>query len=85
MVAFNEFEKSMNELLDNARKLNFRDQEELANQKASKAEMESIYKEQDEARQNVYEAFIDLHLKVSEITTDEEWTSITKALGKLFK
>ena len=82
--AFDDFEVEMQQLLEHIRDMDTKHHKTLKKYGVTKVELDEINRQQNQIREGVYKEFIDMHFKMVEATTEEEWKSISKAIEKIF-
>ena len=82
--AFNDFEIEMQRLLDHIREMDTKHNATLKKYGVTKEELVAVNLEQNQIRESVYKEFVDMHFEMVEVTTEEEWKVITKAVEKIF-
>ncbi len=80
-----QFEENIAELLAGSQELNYKDQEVLRNREASSEEIARVIQKLENFRTNVHQSYLDLRKKLVELSTEENWPALAKALGKFIK
>ena len=62
-----------------------RDNQVFSDYHSSEAQMQELIDELNDSRVNMYVAFIELYLRLSDACSDEEWKKAAKALKKTAK
>jgi hypothetical protein len=83
--AVQDYQDSLGRYFQEYNKWNLRDNEVLTDYNSSEAQMQELIDELNGSRVNMYTAFIELYLRLSDVCNDEEWKAAVKALKKTSK
>lgn len=78
------FEESLSVVLEESQSYNYRDQEALKNKEATREELEAILDNLSQVRAASEEAYLILRTDLIELSTEDNWPKLAKALGKFF-
>ena len=84
MTALEQYEKKVDELGDNLKDINVTETDFLADQNATKEDMEKVARSINDLRKELYSSYSSFYLEVLENTTVEEWNPIMKEFNKMF-
>lgn len=81
---FDGFKGLMKQYVDANMKRTVRENQVYADRSASEAELTAALSDIENVRLSLFDSFVNLHFELVELTTDEEWTKISKAVNKLY-
>lgn len=81
---FDKFKGLMKEYVDASMKRTVRENKVYADRVSTKAELTDALSDIENVRASLFDSFVHLHFELVELTTEEEWTKIAKAVNKLF-
>ena len=79
-----DFENDLTNQLLNIQNFTYEDQEVLRDHNASEDELNSVTQNLENYRNEVHSSYLNLREKLVELSTEENWPKLSKALGKLF-
>jgi len=80
LAAVQDYQQSLEDFLQEYGTWNYRNNEVLRDYQATEAQLQALLDKLNGYRLNIYTAFSDLYLRLSEACTDEEWKAAAKAL-----
>jgi len=80
-----QFEEDIIDLLVGSQNHTYKDQEILRNRLSTEEEIDEIIQQLENFRSNVHYSFLELRKDLVELSTEDNWPKLAKALGKLIK
>jgi len=70
-------------LIQEIQDLNYQQEAKLRVRTASRADFEQIFQVQQQVWDDYYQQYVDMHFKLVELTTEDEWKAISKKMNSL--
>jgi len=83
-ATFASFKKDMKNYVDANMNRTIKEMEAFGDLNAAEDELKAAASSIEEARDQFFEGIVTLHFDLVELTTDEEWTKISKSVNKIF-
>ena len=80
LSAVQDYQKSLEDFLQEYGTWNYRDNEVVREYQATEAQLQAMLDKINVNRFNIYTAFTELYMRLSEACTDDEWKAAAKAL-----
>ena len=85
LSAVQDYQDSLGHYFREYSKWSLRDNEVLTDYHSSESQMQELIDELNGSRVNMYTAFIELYLRLSDASSDDEWKAVAKGLKKTAK
>ncbi len=83
-AVFNSFKKVMKNYVEANMNKTIKEMEAFADIDATEEDLNEAFSSIDQARDAFFDGILSLHFDLVNLTSDEEWTSISKAVNKIF-